>query len=92
MQFATDLVVSHKTVMMAVDRLDDRTRANAAPVNGFQIARAAHGVVNSNSSTAEYLLKRLRVLSEIMRLSRQLCGRGQTHGRPKLLGKLRNCL
>ena len=92
MQFASDLVVSHKTVMMAIDCLDDRTGVNAAPVNGFQIARAAHGVVDPCSGAAEYLLKRLRVLSEIMRLSRQLCGRSQTHGRPKLLGKLRNCL
>ena len=77
--------------MMTVDCLDDRAGTNAAPVNGLQIARAAHGMVNSYPGASEYLLKRLRILSEIMRLSRQLRGRSQTHGCPKLLGKLRNC-
>ena len=91
MQFTSDFIVSHKTVMMAVDRLNYRAGANAAPVNGLQIARAAHGVVHPPCpDTSEHLLKRLRVLSEIMRLSRQLRGRVQTNGCPKLLGTLRD--
>ena len=92
MQFATDLVISHKTVMMAVDRLDYRAGTNAAPVNGLQIARAAHGMVNSYPGASEYLLKRLRILSEIMRLSRQLRGCVQSYGGSKLPGKLRDRL
>ena len=91
-QFATDLVISHKTVMMTVDCLDYRAGTNAAPVNGLQITRAAHGVVDPWPGTVEHLLKRLRVLSEIMCLSRQLRGSLQSYGGSKPLGKLRNCL
>ena len=77
--------------MMAVDRLDYRAGTNAAPVNGLQIARAAHGMVDPYPGAAEFLLKRLRVLSEIMRLSRQLRGSVQSYGGSKPLGKLRDC-